>query len=110
MYEFDNNFIVTNLDQVVLLSQKKNEIEIKINNPDKAIFFTRVLRTFHISKSVDGIITPLHSPDCVLQPFLYGAIAFSEVKRFLLPTIFLIWFKIFFSVTVLPYHKIANTL
>ena len=44
MYEFDNNFIVTNLDQGVLLSQKKNEIEIKINDPDKAIFFTRVLK------------------------------------------------------------------
>tara|TARA_B100001287_G_C22682132_1_gene531089 strand:+ start:632 stop:1855 length:1224 start_codon:yes stop_codon:yes gene_type:complete len=44
MYEFDNNFIITNLDQGRLISKKKNEIEIKINDPDKAIFFTRVLK------------------------------------------------------------------
>ncbi len=44
MYEFDNNFIITNLDQGKLLSKKKNEIEIKIKDPDKAIFFTRVLK------------------------------------------------------------------
>ena len=44
MYEFDNNFIITNLDQGELLSKKQNEIEIKINDPDKAIFFTRVLK------------------------------------------------------------------
>ena len=44
MYEFDNNFIVTNLDQGSTFIKKKNEIEIKINDPDKAIFFTRVLK------------------------------------------------------------------
>ena len=44
MYEFDDNFIVTNLNQGVLLSNKKNEIEIKINDPDKAKFFTKVLK------------------------------------------------------------------
>ena len=44
MYEFDNNFIVTNLDQGVLLSKNKNEIEIKITDPNKAFFFTRILK------------------------------------------------------------------
>ena len=44
MYEFDDNFIITNLNQGVLLSNKKNEIEIKINDPDKAKFFTKVLK------------------------------------------------------------------
>ncbi len=44
MYEFDNNFIITNLDQGELISKKKNEIEIKINLADKAIFFTNVLK------------------------------------------------------------------
>ena len=44
MYEFDDNFIITNLNQGVLLSNKKNEIEIKIKDPDKAKFFTKVLK------------------------------------------------------------------
>ena len=38
MYEFDKNFIITNLDQGILLSDNENEIEIKINDPNKAIF------------------------------------------------------------------------
>ena len=44
MYEFDSNFIVTSLDQGKLISKKNNEIEIRINDPDKAIFFTKVLK------------------------------------------------------------------
>ncbi len=44
MYEFDKNFIITNLDQGILLSDNENEIEIKINDPNKAIFFTGVLK------------------------------------------------------------------
>ena len=44
MYEFDDNFIITNLNQGALLSNKKNEIEIKISDPDKAKFFTKVLK------------------------------------------------------------------
>ncbi len=44
MYEFDNNFIITNLDQGALLSNKRNEIEIKLSDPDKAIFFTKILK------------------------------------------------------------------
>ena len=44
MYEFDNNFIITDLDQGKFLSKKKNEIEIKISNPDQASFFTSVLK------------------------------------------------------------------
>ena len=45
MYEFDDNFIITNLNQGALLSNKKNEIEIKISDPDKAKFFTKVLKS-----------------------------------------------------------------
>lgn len=44
MYEFDNNFIITSLQQSKSLSKKKEEIEIKIDDPDKAIFFTNVLK------------------------------------------------------------------
>ena len=44
MYEFDKNFIITNLDQGLLISDNENEIEIKINDPNKAIFFTGVLK------------------------------------------------------------------
>ena len=45
IYEFDDNFIITNLNQGGLLSNKKNEIEIKISDPDKAKFFTKVLKS-----------------------------------------------------------------
>ena len=45
IYEFDDNFIITNLNQGALLSNKKNEIEIKISDPDKAKFFTKVLKS-----------------------------------------------------------------
>ena len=44
MFEFDNNYIITNLDQGALLSKKQNEIEIKLSDPDKAIFFTKILK------------------------------------------------------------------
>ena len=44
MYEFDSNFIITNINQGRLLSKKNNEIEIKISKPDKTIFFTDILK------------------------------------------------------------------
>ena len=44
MYEFDNNFLISNLDQSKLFSNKENEIEIRINNPDNSNNFTSVLK------------------------------------------------------------------
>ena len=44
MYEFDNNFLISNLDQSKFFSNKENEIEIRINNPDNSNNFTSVLK------------------------------------------------------------------
>ena len=44
MYEFDNNFLISNLDQSKFFSNKDNEIEIRINNPDNSNNFTSVLK------------------------------------------------------------------
>ena len=44
MYEFDNNFLISNLDQSKFFSNKGNEIEIRINNPDNSNNFTYVLK------------------------------------------------------------------
>jgi lipoprotein-releasing system permease protein len=44
MYEFDNNFLILNMNQSKLFSNNFNEIEIKINDPDKSIFFINVLK------------------------------------------------------------------
>jgi len=44
MYEFDNNFLISDLDQSKFFSNKKNEIEIRINNPDNSNNFTSVLK------------------------------------------------------------------
>ncbi len=44
MYEFDNNFLILNLKQSKLVSNKKNEIEIKLNNPDQSIDLTKFLK------------------------------------------------------------------
>ncbi|EMH80206.1 ABC-type transport system, involved in lipoprotein release, permease protein [alpha proteobacterium HIMB114] len=44
MYEFDNNFLISNLDQSKFFSNKENEIEIRINNPDNSNNFTNVLK------------------------------------------------------------------
>ena len=44
MYEFDNNFLISNLDQSKFFSNKENEIEIRINNPDNSNNFTSILK------------------------------------------------------------------
>ncbi|RZO90823.1 MAG: FtsX-like permease family protein [alpha proteobacterium HIMB114] len=44
MYEFDNNFLISNLDQSKFFSNGENEIEIRINNPDNSNNFTSVLK------------------------------------------------------------------
>ena len=44
MYEFDNNFLISDLDQSKFFSNKENEIEIRINNPDNSNNFTSVLK------------------------------------------------------------------
>jgi len=44
MYEFDNNFLISDLDQSKFFSNKKNEIEIRINNPDNSNNFTSILK------------------------------------------------------------------
>ena len=44
MYEFDNNFLISNLDQSKFFSNKENEIEIRINNPDNSNNFTGILK------------------------------------------------------------------
>ena len=44
MYEFDNNFLISNLNQSKFFSNKENEIEIRINNPDNSNNFTNVLK------------------------------------------------------------------
>jgi len=44
MYEFDNNFLISNLDQSKFFSNKENEIEIRINNPDNSNNFISVLK------------------------------------------------------------------
>ena len=44
MYEFDSNFLISTLDQSKFFSNKENEIEIRINNPDNSIKFTNILK------------------------------------------------------------------
>ena len=44
MYEFDNNFLILNLNQSKLFSNNFNQIEIKINDPDKSIYFINILK------------------------------------------------------------------
>ena len=44
MYEFDNNFLISNLDQSKFFSNKENEIEIRINNPDNSNNFISFLK------------------------------------------------------------------
>lgn len=44
MFEFDNNFMIINLSKSKLISKKRNEIEIKLNNPDQSIFLTTLLK------------------------------------------------------------------
>ncbi|WP_440696256.1 FtsX-like permease family protein [Candidatus Pelagibacter sp. HIMB109] len=44
MYEFDNNFLISDLDQSKFFSNKENEIEIRINNPDNSNNFTSILK------------------------------------------------------------------
>lgn len=44
MYEFDNNFLISDLEQSKFFSNKENEIEIRINNPDNSNNFTSVLK------------------------------------------------------------------
>ncbi len=52
MHEFDNNFLVLNLKQSKLISNKINEIEIKLNNPDQSITLTRLLKKEYENKLI----------------------------------------------------------